>query len=108
MVSGKEGPSGGDINWRARRVMVSADGTGLVSRAGTLLLRELTVETGLAAGWTEALLDTYRAAPSVHLPGRVLADLAGMIAHGRDALTPLAGLRHQGKLFGAVGTEPTA
>ena len=63
MVPGQEGTSGVNINRRARRVKVSADGTGLVSRAGTLLLRELTVETGLAAGWTEALLDTYRAAP---------------------------------------------
>lgn len=35
----------------------------MVSRAGSLLLRELTVETGLAAGWTEALLDTYKALP---------------------------------------------
>ncbi len=63
MVPGQEGTSGVNINRRARRVKVSADGIGLVSRAGTLLLRELTVETGLAAEWTEALLDTYRAAP---------------------------------------------
>ncbi len=38
-------------NRRSRRVKVSADGTGLVSRAGVALLREFTVETGLAAGW---------------------------------------------------------
>src|SRR5260221_12560613 len=63
MVPGQEGTSGVNLNRRARRVEVSADGIGLVSRAGTLLLRELTVETGLAAEWTEALLDTYRAAP---------------------------------------------
>jgi hypothetical protein len=104
----QEGTSGVKINRRARRVKVSADGTGLVSRAGTLLLRELTVETGLAAGWTEALLDTYKAYPSRHLPGRVLADLAVMIADGGDALTHLAVLRDQGKLFGAVASEPTA
>ena len=69
-------------NRLARRVKVSADGSGLVSRAGALLLRGLTVETGLAAGWTEALLDTYKGFPAVHLPGRVLADLAVMIADG--------------------------
>jgi hypothetical protein len=106
MVPVQEGTSGVNINRRARRVKVSADGTGLVSRAGTLLLRELTVETGLAAGWTEALLDTYKAAPSRHLPGRVLADLAVMTADGGDALTHLAVLRDQGKLFGAVASEP--
>lgn len=93
---------------RSRRVKVSAGGTGLVSRAGALLLRELTEDTGLAAGWTEALLDTYKALPTRHAPGRVLADLAVMIADGGDALTHLATLRDQGRLFGAVASEPTA
>ena len=95
-------------NRRGRRVKVSADGAGLVSRPGALLLRELTVDTGLAAGWTEALLDTYKAFPTRHAPGRVLADLAVMIADGGDALTHLATLRDQAKLFGAVASEPTA
>jgi hypothetical protein len=95
-------------NRRARRVKVSADGSGLVSRAGTLLLRELTVDTGLAAGWTAALLDTYKAFPARHLPGRVLADLAVVIADGGDCLTHLAVLRDQGKLFGEVASEPAA
>ena len=108
MDPNQEGTSGVNINRRARRVRVSADGTGLVSRAGTLLLRELTVDTGLAAGWTRALLDTYKAPPSRHLPGRVLADLAVAIADGGDALTHLAVLRDQGRLFGAVASEPTA
>ena len=93
---------------RSRRVKVSADGTGLVSRAGVALLRELTVETGLAAGWTAALLDTYKAVPAVHLPGRVLADLAVVIADGGDALAHLATLRDQDKLFGSVASDATA
>jgi hypothetical protein len=38
----------------------------------------------------------------------VLADLAVTIADGGDALTHLAGLRDQGKLFGPVASEPTA
>lgn len=63
-----------------RRVKVSADGEGL-SRAGVALLRELTVDSGLAHGWTAALLDTYRAVP-VHEPGRVLAELVVVIADG--------------------------
>jgi len=41
-----------------RRVKVSADGRGVVSHAGSALLRELATETGLAAGVTGALLDT--------------------------------------------------
>ena len=54
---------------RARRVKVSADGTGLVSRSGTLLLRELSVDTGLVQGWTDELLDMYKALPTVHAQG---------------------------------------
>jgi hypothetical protein len=95
-------------NRRSRRIKVSADGSGLVSRAGVALLRELTQETGLAAGWTNALLDTYKACPTAHLPGRVLADLAVMIADGGDALCHLAALRDQDKLFGAVASDATA
>lgn len=95
-------------NRRFRRVKVTADGEGLVSRAGVALLRELTVETGLADGWTDSLLDTYTAFPAVHMPGRVLADLAVVIADGGDALAHLATLRDQDKLFGAVASDATA
>lgn len=95
-------------NRRLRRVKVSADGEGLVSRAGVALLRELTVDTGLADGWSEVLLDTYKALPSRHLPGRVLADLAVVIADGGDALAHLATLRDQQKLFGTVASDATA
>ena len=45
-------------NRRSGRVKVSADGDGIVSHAGTALLRELTVDTGLAQGWTAALIVT--------------------------------------------------
>ncbi|WP_414942910.1 IS1380 family transposase [Amycolatopsis sp. cmx-11-51] len=89
------------------QVQVTADGTGLVSRAGVALLRELTVSTGLGTGWSEALLDTYDGIP-IHLPGRVLADLAVMIADGGDALAHLAALRDQDKLFGSVASDATA
>ena len=92
---------------RSKRVKVSADGTGLVSRAGVALLRELTVDTGLAAGWTAGLLDTYKAFPTVHPAGRVLADVAVAIAEGGDALAHVATLRDQDKLFGVVASDAT-
>jgi hypothetical protein len=95
-------------NRRFRRVKVTADGEGLVSRAGVALLRELTVDTGLAHGWSDVLLDTYKAGPVVHEPGRVLADLAVVIADGGDALAHLATLRDQDKLFGTVASDATA
>ena len=92
---------------RSARVNVNADGTGLVSRTGSVLLRELSVETGLVAGWSRVLLDTYKG-PPIHQPGRVLADLAVMIADGGDALAHLKTLRDQDKLFGAVASDATA
>lgn len=51
---------------------ISADGDRVVSQAGTALLRELTEDTGLVAGWIEALLDTptYKTVPMLHPPGR--------------------------------------
>lgn len=92
---------------KASSVRVSADGEGLVSRAGVALLRELTISTGLGTGWSQELLDAYDGTP-VHLPGRVLADLAVMIADGGNALAHLATLRDQDKLFGAVASDATA
>ncbi len=108
MSRARKGTSRVKRNRRCGRMKVSADGTGVVSRAGTALLRELTEDTGLVGGWTDALLDTYKAAPARHLPGRVLADLSVMIADGGDALCHLATLRDQDKLFGAVASEATA
>lgn len=90
-----------------RRVKVSADGRGVVSHAGTALLRELATETGLAGGVTGALLDTYRGFP-VHLPGQVFADLAVAIADGADAVTGIEVLRDREALFGPVASMPTA
>jgi len=92
---------------RTARTLVTADGTGIVSHAGAALLRELAAESGLTAGWTAALLDTYQGAP-VHLPGRVLTDLAVTLADGGDGLADLAALRDQAALFGPVASHPAA
>jgi hypothetical protein len=89
------------------RFKVSADGKGIVSHAGTALLRELAAQTGLVKGWTAALLDTYRL-PPMHAPGQVLVDLAVTIADGGDALRHLRTLRDQPHLFGPVASDPTA
>jgi len=90
---------------RTARTLVTADGIGIVSHAGAALLRELADESGLTAGWTAALLDTYQGAP-VHLPGRVLTDLAVTLADGGDCLADLAALRDQVALFGPVASHP--
>ena len=76
------------------RVVVTADGAGVVSHAGAGLLREMATETGLVEAWDSVLLDTYKAVP-VHMPGQVLADLAVAIADGAVSISDLAALRDQ-------------
>lgn len=71
---------------RVRRVVVSADGTGVVSHAGVGLLREMGEYTGLVEAVNAALIDTYRG-PWLHAPGRVFTDLAVAVADGADAVS---------------------
>jgi hypothetical protein len=104
---GQEGTSQVKRSGSRARVKVSADGKGVVSHAGVALLRELATETGLAAGVTGALLDTYRGFP-LHMPGQVFADLAVAIADGADAVTGIEVLRDREALFGPVASMPTA
>lgn len=93
-------------NKRARGVVVSADGTGVVSHAGVGLLREMAEYTGLVDGVTDALLDTYKGAP-VHAPGRVFTDLAVAVADGADAISGIGVLSDRPDLFGPVASMPT-
>lgn len=91
---------------RSRRVKVSADGTGVVSHAGVGMLRELAQDTGLVAGVTAVLADTY-AGPWQHAPGQVFADMAVAIADGGDCVSHIEvfGDRHQ--VCGPVASMPT-
>ena len=66
---------------RRPKITVSADGTGLVSQAGTLLLAEAARVTGLGEGLAGGLAP-WRAPRAVHDPGKVAADLALTIALG--------------------------
>ena len=72
-----------------------------------MLLRELAIETGLAAGVTGALLDTYRGSP-VHLPGQVFTDLAVAIADGADAVTRSRCCATGKRCSAPVASMPTA
>src|SRR3954454_15061860 len=93
-------------NKRVRRVVVSADGQGVVSHAGVGLLREMAEYGGLVEGVTEALIGTYRGAP-VHAPGRVFTDLAVAVADGADAISGISVLGDRQDLFGPVASMPT-
>ena len=89
------------------KVDVRADGTGLSSRAGTALLALAAQRLGLtdALGW--ALAET-RERRSGHDPGRVLCDLAVMLADGGRCVSDLVALAAQPALFGDVASVSTA
>ena len=90
---------------RSRRVAVSADGRGLVSEAGAVLLWETLRVTGLGRGLSAAL-EQWRAPRAVHDPGKVVADLAVALALGGDCLADIAVLREQPDLAGPVASDP--
>ena len=89
------------------RVEVSADGTGVVSHVGSRLLADVAAAVGLPEVFDEAA-GGHRQRCSAHAPGRVLTDLAVLLADGGEAISDLAVLRHQPHLFGPVASTPTA
>ena len=87
--------------------VVTADGTGIVSHAGTALLRELAERTGLRAEYSAAA-DGIRRRGGGHDPGQVLVDLAVMLADGGEAIADIAVLADQPDLHGPVASPATA
>jgi Transposase DDE domain group 1 len=90
---------------RSTRVAVSADGRGLVSQAGAVLLWETMRVTGLGRGLSVSL-ERWRAPRAVHDPGKIVADLATVLALGGDCLADIAVLREQPDLAGPVASDP--
>ena len=84
---------------------MSADGRGLVSQAGAVLLRETMRVTGLGRCLSESLA-RWRAPRAVHDPGTIVADLAAALAPGGDCLADIAVLREQPALAGPVASDP--
>ncbi len=89
-----------------RSFEVTCDAEGLTSRAGTALLSGLADSIGLTDELTGVLRVHSRGVR--HEPGRVVRDLAVMLADGGDCLTDLGALRNQPTLFGEVASDPTA
>jgi hypothetical protein len=87
------------------KITVSADGKGLVSQAGGLLLAEALQVTGLGQGLSGALT-RWRAPRAVHDPGKIIADLAMALGLGGDCLADVAVLRAQPELAGPVASDP--
>jgi Transposase DDE domain group 1 len=86
------------------KITVSADGSGIVSQAGGVLL----VQTARLAGLGEGLsagLARWRAGRAVHDPGKIIADLVVALALGGDCLADVAVVRAQPELFGPVASD---
>jgi hypothetical protein len=88
-------------------VEVTADGAGLVSHSGTALLARVADKLGL----TKALslrLGSIKQRRRGHDPGRVIRDLAVMLADGGECVSDLGAVRDQQALFGPVASDSTA
>jgi hypothetical protein len=89
------------------KLAVSADGNGMVGLAGAGLLALCSDRVGLTAALSRALLGMRRRRGR-HDPGRVVRDLAVVLASGGDSVSDMAVLGGQERLFGAVASQATA
>jgi hypothetical protein len=71
---------------------VSADGTGIISQAGAVLLSKTLRVTGLDRQLS-AGLQRWRAPRAVRNPGKILADLAVAVALGSYCLADIGALK---------------
>ena len=88
-------------------VNVTADGDGLVSHAGSALLAQVADKTGLTRFLGFAVGEPGLRAGS-HDRGRVIRDLAVMLADGGDCLADLRAVGDQAVLFGSTASPSTA
>jgi hypothetical protein len=88
-------------------VEVTSDGAGLVSHAGSALLAQVADKSGLTRALS-AELGGLQCRSGSHDRGRVIRDLAVMLADGGDCLADLRAVRDQAVLFGEVASGSTA
>jgi hypothetical protein len=89
------------------KITVTADGRGVCTHVGSRLLADVAAAAGVAEA-LDGAVGGGRKRRSAHAPGRVLADLAVMLADGGVAIGDLAVLRDQANLFGPVASTATA
>jgi Transposase DDE domain group 1 len=92
---------------RSVTVEVTADGAGLVSHAGSALLAEVADTVGLTRALSTRLA-VVKQRRRGHDPGRVICDLAVMLADGGECVSDLGAVREQAALFGPVASDSTA
>jgi hypothetical protein len=88
-------------------VDVTADGAGLVSHAGSALLAQVADKLGLTR-MLSVRLAAVKQRRRGHDPGRVIRDLAVMLADGGECVSDLGAVRDQQALFGQVASDSTA
>src|SRR3954452_1663771 len=88
-------------------VEVTADGSGLVSRAGSGQLAQVADQVGLTRALSRRLAGLKQRRRG-HDPGRVIRDLAVMLADGGECVSDLGAIRDQLALFGSVASDSTA
>ena len=84
---------------------VTGDGSGVVAHAGSVANRMLADRVGLTGELSRAL--RRRSFTPVHDRGRVLVDVAVMLADGGEAIADIDVLRHQSSVLGPVASPPT-
>jgi hypothetical protein len=89
------------------KITVTTGGRGVCSHVGSRLLAEVAAAAGVSEAFDVAV-GGGRQRRSAHTPGRVLTDLAVMLADGGVAIGDLAVLRDQPDLFGPVASTATA
>jgi hypothetical protein len=89
-----------------QRVVVTGDDTQVASLVGLHLLGDLADRLGLTADFSAAIPWTGERAPG-HDRGRLMTQLAVMLAGGGECVSDMAALRDQPDLFGEVASAPT-
>jgi hypothetical protein len=77
-----------------------------VSHVGARLLADLADRTTLT-GQLSAIFAGRTAPQTAHDPGRVLVDVAVMLADGGECISDIATLADQGEVFGPVASDST-
>ena len=106
MVPGLEGTREVNATRAVERLVVMAGDAQVASEVGLHLLGEVADRAGLTSGYSAAVPWSGERAPT-HERGRLLAQLAVMLAGGGECVADLAALRDQPALFGEVASAPT-
>ena len=88
------------------RVHVDTGDVPAVGQAGGVLLCDTVAAAGLDTALSAAL-SPWRRPLAIHDPGKVVLDLALMLALGGDCLADIALLRAEPGVYGRVASDPT-